>query len=422
MNALVPPSVRAPHERPEAVLAAVLLIEDDPPSQQLVERTLSFAGYRVRVARRALEGIELARHERPDLILTDLNLPDLSGHDLVAALRQEPALRGVPIVAISADANAGGRGPAAAAGLAGFLPKPLDVENLPRAVAAVLNGAAAGATNAVAASGHAEALEQGNAELQRQVDARDALLRLSAHQLRTPMSLITGYRQLIEANPRLQKVLEADGEAAQLISGLTTAMARMQSSVDELALLSRVITGRVEPVMRRVRVAEAVARSVSAFTEPMRERGIALRFERVSFPSTIDADEALLDLVFRNLLSNAVRFTPNGGSITLSARVIPGAVPGGLFRFSVRDSGVGIAAADLIRIFTVYTSVPAGDLNRIGQMDFLSPGLGLGLAASKQIVDAHGGRLWAESPGYDPERCPGSELILVLPVKDPRSA
>ena len=251
-------------------------------------------------------------------------------------------------------------------------------------------------------------LEDENQALHRERAVVEALLTHSAGELRTPMSLILGYRQLMEANPRLRALFEHDPEARQLADGMSNAVGRMHGVMDELHLLSRVLSGRIELTIGRVKIAEVLARALSAFTEPMRQRNIALRFERVNFPNTIDADENLLDVVFRHLISNAIRHTPDGGAITLAARVIPGATPGGVLRFSITDSGIGIAPENLERIFGIYSSSADEPASRAG----------LGLMVCKRVVEAHGGRLWAESPGHDPEHCPGSTFIVVLPVKE----
>jgi signal transduction histidine kinase len=260
-------------------------------------------------------------------------------------------------------------------------------------------------------------LEAANQALQHGNAATEALLAQCAADLRTPMSLILGYQQVMQANPTLRTLFERDAEARQLMDGLSGAVERMQGVISEIGLLARVLSGRMELTIGRVKLAEVLARAVSAFAEPMRQRRIALRVERVSFPNAIDADETLLDMVFRHLVSNAIKYTPDGGAITLAARVIPGATPGGVVRFSIRDSGVGIAPENLERIFGVYTSTPGRDATSASRTDFLGPGAGLGLVVCKGIVEAHGGRLWAESAGYEPERCPGSEFVVVLPVR-----
>src|SRR5579871_1008434 len=119
----------------------ILYIEDDPGSQSLVQRTLVFAGYRVLVASRGIEGLDLASKEVPDLILMDINLPDLSGREVTTRLRSDERFLNVPIVALTALSQAGEREKAIAAGATGYLTKPIDIDKLPEQVERYLSGA-----------------------------------------------------------------------------------------------------------------------------------------------------------------------------------------------------------------------------------------------------------------------------------------
>src|SRR5438105_14994287 len=121
--------------------ATILYIEDDPGSQSLVQRTLSFAGYRVVVASRGIEGLDMAVKSQPDLILMDINLPDLSGREVTTRLRGDDRFRSTPIVALTALSQAGEREKAIAAGATGYLTKPVDLDKLPEQVEHYLKGA-----------------------------------------------------------------------------------------------------------------------------------------------------------------------------------------------------------------------------------------------------------------------------------------
>lgn len=119
----------------------ILYIEDDPGSQVLVERVLGDAGFRVVVASRGLEGLEAAAKHLPNLILMDINLPDMTGREITTRLRADERFRNVPIVALTAQSQAGEREKAIAAGLTGYLTKPIDIDAFPSQVAHYLSGA-----------------------------------------------------------------------------------------------------------------------------------------------------------------------------------------------------------------------------------------------------------------------------------------
>ena len=120
--------------------AIILYIEDDTASRLLVQRVLSSRGYNVYVASDGLEGIGLAREKFPNLILTDINLPDMDGREITTRLRSLPHFSNIPIVALTANTGPGNRELALAAGCTGFLTKPINVAKFPQQVKDFLDG------------------------------------------------------------------------------------------------------------------------------------------------------------------------------------------------------------------------------------------------------------------------------------------
>jgi two-component system cell cycle response regulator DivK len=119
-------------------LPTILYIEDDFANRTLVRRVLEAEGYRVLEAADGLLGIEVARRERPTLILVDINMPEMDGYEVTARLRALDELRGVPIVAVTANVMMGDREKTLAAGCSGYIQKPIDVDRLPGQLAAFL--------------------------------------------------------------------------------------------------------------------------------------------------------------------------------------------------------------------------------------------------------------------------------------------
>ena len=141
----------------------------------------------------------------------------------------------------------------------------------------------------------------------------------------------------------------------------------------------------------------------------------------------IEADVERVQQLLTNLVTNAIKFTPDGGRIALSARVVSytsSAVPdlhfqagGDFVHITVADTGIGIDPDEQERIFTRFYEVKDPNLHSTSQTEFMGGGIGLGLAIARGIAEAHGGWLWAESPGCDPETCPGSQFHVLLPVR-----
>lgn len=119
-------------------LATVLYIEDDRPSRVLVRRVLEAEGFRVVEAIDGPAGLDLAQTERPELILVDINMPEMDGFEVTARLRALPELGAVPIIALTANVMKGDRERTLAAGCSGYIQKPIDVDLLPVQLAAFL--------------------------------------------------------------------------------------------------------------------------------------------------------------------------------------------------------------------------------------------------------------------------------------------
>jgi len=117
----------------------ILYIEDSPSNRLLVTRILLVEGYEVLEATDGAEGIQMAKSEHPDLILMDMNLPEVDGYELTETIKADPELSDIPVVAMTANVMQGDREKALQAGCVGYIPKPIDVDSLPEQVAGFLN-------------------------------------------------------------------------------------------------------------------------------------------------------------------------------------------------------------------------------------------------------------------------------------------
>jgi len=404
----------------------ILYIEDDDASRTLVERTLKFAGYRVLTAARGLEGIDIARRELPDLILTDINLPDLTGREITTTLRSDERFNKTPIVALTAQTLREHREMSMAAGLNGYLTKPLDVEALPGQIAHYLAGGQDALDAAALASAQTRytqevvsrlearirELEARNTELIRLDRMKDTFIQLTAHELRTPLTLIHGYNRLLAENAQLKLLMRDDPSIRMLIDGMAHAGQRMQNIINEILTISRIITNQISVSMNPVNLAEIVARVIASYADAVKKRGLTIHFHRAHFPDRIMGDWELLELTVSNLISNAIKYTPDNGTITIDGRF----GPDDTFEFTVQDTGIGIDRADQAAIFERFTALHNAELHSTSKTAFRGGGIGLGLAICKGVITAHGGDIWVESAGYNEKALPGSTFHVRLPV------
>ncbi|MCC6614565.1 MAG: hybrid sensor histidine kinase/response regulator [Anaerolineae bacterium] len=404
----------------------VLYIEDDPASRMLVERALRFAGYDVLIAERGLEGIDLARREHPDLILTDINLPDLSGREVTTVLRNETSFANTPIVALTAQTQNEQRDMAMVAGVSGYLTKPIDIEALPGQIEHYLHGARDNNldTTSLAAArtrymrelvgrleGRIRELETFNESLLHLDKMKDIFIQLTAHELRTPLTLVYGYSRLLQDNPQVKFLIQENADTLALMQGMNDAIVRMQKIINEILTMSRIITNQIDLAIGMMDLGRIAQQVVNQFQQALTERHLHLVFDPSEWPQRMQADWELMQLALTNLLSNAIKYTPDGGTITLRASADENRV-----RLSIKDTGIGIAPEAQVTIFERFQTTHNVQLHSTSKTAYRGGGIGLGLAICKGIIEAHGGRIWVESPGLDEQRLPGSEFIIEMPL------
>ncbi|MEQ8676720.1 MAG: ATP-binding protein [Aggregatilineales bacterium] len=410
--------------------SVILYIEDDPASRKLIERALETAGYTVVCAETALRGIDLARSLLPDLILTDINLPDLQGHELASVLRNEERFFHTPIVALTGTNTELQRDVALAAGISGYMTKPLNVSTLRDQVKYFLEGGRdsidaerllAGKTRYTReVVTHLEQrirqLEDANAALQHLDQMKETFIQITAHELRTPLTLVYGYVRLLEDFPTLQSLMRQDEAVSSLVKGLVESIERMHSVVNEILIISKMLTREITMNITQIDLSMILQRVMKGFQDAINERHLSVEFEATQFPQNMRGDPELLRLAFSNLVGNAVKYTPDGGNIAVMGEMINSTV-----RIKVRDSGIGIDAEDQQFIFDKFHTVNDAELHSSSKTAFGGGGMGLGLPIAKGIVEAHGGNIFVESIGRDPLSCPGSTFTVHLPLVTTRT-
>jgi histidine kinase len=213
-----------------------------------------------------------------------------------------------------------------------------------------------------------------------------------AHELRTPLATITGSMEGL-----IDGVLPAEAATFQQIYREAD---RLQRLVTDLQELSRVEAGAFALNLRPASVADLVETTVARLGLQFEEKGVALETDVPAGLPPVRADEDRIGQVLLNLVGNALQYTPAGGQVRVSARHREAEV-----QISVADNGVGMAAEHLPHIFTRFYRVDKSRSRAGG-------GSGIGLTIAKHLVEAHDGRIWAESPGPDQ----GSTLTFTLPA------
>jgi len=223
---------------------------------------------------------------------------------------------------------------------------------------------------------------------------RTEMLRDLAHELRTPLTTVRGY---VEALADGVMTLDPDTEGT-----IVSELARVERLVDDIATVSRAEERQLDLHLRRTAAGDLVAAAVAAAALAYEDGGVLLLAEVETDLPAVVADPDRVQEVLANLLENALRHTPAGGRVTVSAR--EGAA--GAVELVVSDTGDGLAAEHLPRVFERFYRVDTGRSRGRG-------GSGIGLAIARALTEAHGGRIRVESPGSGR----GATFTITLPAQ-----
>jgi PAS domain S-box-containing protein len=241
------------------------------------------------------------------------------------------------------------------------------------------------------------ALRQSDADLREADRRKDEFLAMLAHELRNPLAPIRTGLELI----RLAG--DTPGAVARVRSTMERQVAHMVRLIDDLLDVSRITAGKIDLQRVPSMLKDLVNAAIDANRAALTAKRIDLRLDLPQTPVILDVDPTRFVQIVSNLLHNATKFTPAGGSVVLSAQVVDSASAAPRVSLRVADSGIGMSPALLPRVFDLFTQ---------GDRTSGEPGLGIGLALVRQLVQMHGGDVVARSAGAGQ----GSEFEAILPL------
>jgi signal transduction histidine kinase len=254
-----------------------------------------------------------------------------------------------------------------------------------------------------------------NQELAKLDKKKSDFITIAAHELKTPLTLVQGYAEMLTEGGAQELVGQAlDSVVSGIMKGTGRLRALIEDIIDVALIDTQVLSLNLEPTLLSNVVELACAELVPA----VEGRKQTIQTHGLAGVPSVEADGLRLHQMFVNLIGNAIKYTPDGGRIDITARLltVAGEEPVGV-EVIVSDSGVGIDIADQNRVFDKFYRTEGPELHSTSKTRFMGGGPGLGLAIAKGIVDAHGGRIYVESTGYDPETCPGSHFHVLLPIR-----
>ncbi len=341
----------------------ILIVDDVPANLKLLSDILKCEGYKTRPVPSGELALLAAESEKPDLILLDIMMPGIDGFEVCRQLKENPGLKDIPVIFISTLGDTFSIVKALATGGVDYINKPFQAEEVKARVNTHLR------------------LYQQTKELQGLNATKDKFFSIIAHDLRGPFNGFLGLTQVLAENlsdftmPQLQDMLYAMKNSASNLYNL----------IVNLLEWSRIQRGLVTISPETFPLLPKISEILSITREALSAKEIKVSLD---IPSNLllFADINMFGSIMRNLITNAVKFTPKGGSIVVSAQ--PNSTNS--IRISVKDTGIGMSSDLLGKLFRLD-----GNTSRKGTEGELSTGLGLILC--KDFIEKHGGEIWATS-------------------------
>jgi signal transduction histidine kinase len=369
----------------------ILIVDDEPRNRTLLEVMLAPEGFQLLTAGTGEEALEVVARQPPDLILLDVMMPGMDGFQVTAKLKGDPATKHVPVIMVTALDDRSARMMGLSVGAEDFLSKPVDRAELLARVRNLLRLKAADAELAAAlVEAQAARLMADHANA-----AKTMFLRSMSHELRTPLNAISGFAELLEMGLR-GAVNEAQASDLARIRRASAYLLRLINDILSVARLEgarplNLIPIAVHPVLAEV---EGLCGNQA------KAKGLTLSVTPCERNASVTADAERFQQILLNLITNAIKFTEKGGSVTVGCHC-----DGDLVRISVKDTGAGVPASDLDRVFEPFVQIDR-QLTPASQQ-----GVGLGLSISRDLARAMHGDLTLESTvGV------GSVFTLTLPM------
>lgn len=366
----------------------ILAVDDIATNIMLLKAVLSRAKYKIVTASGGFEALEKVAAVNPDLILLDIMMPDLDGYEVLKRLKADPAHEDIPVIFLTALHNPEDIVKGFKFGASDYISKPFNHEELITRVAHHIYLAAAQRT-----------IMQQRDELQATVEARDKMYSVIAHDLRSPIGTLKMVFNMLSINLTADQIGEDSFEMISMGNNITESTFML---LDNLLKWTKSQIGRMNTVFQEVDISEVVLFASKMSDVVAQVKNIEVEYD-IPGAITVSCDVDMVKTIMRNLMSNAIKYSQEGGKIVVSVRETPTHAA-----ISVRDNGIGIKEEDIAKLLnpeTHYTTY--GTKNEEGS--------GLGLQLVQDLTLRNGGELTIESKEGE-----GSTFTFTIAKEQPK--
>ena len=356
----------------------ILIVDDNSNNLKVVAGVLKGEGYKFRMAKSGAQALSVLDKTKPDLILLDIQMPEMNGFETCVKIKENDQLAGIPIIFLTANTDAESISKAFAAGGVDFVTKPFNSDELLARIATHIK-----------LKNQAEELEFQNA-------TKDKFFSIISHDLKNPLSTVIGFSELLDKNFE-----SLDNEDIKKFIHYIHESSKFSVEIlNDLLTWSRIQGGSLKSEKTKCNLSQILSSNIEGHIPQAQAKNILFSFD-FDDELSVCADEKMISTVIRNLISNAIKFTPNGGNIFVSSKekIVNNKK---IIETKICDSGVGMSYDQLNKLFKIEHNVASKGTNN-------EAGTGLGLVLCKEFMTQNDGEIRAES-----ELKVGSKFIFDL--------
>ena len=340
----------------------ILIVEDDATQRMLLRECLEVAGFSCEEAENGKDGLEKCRALAPTLVILDVLMPDIDGFEVCSEIRSDPETMNIPVLMITGLEDHESIEKAYDVGATNFFTKPINCTLLPHHVKYM-----------VRSSEMAREIRKAKQAMKEANEAKSRFLANMSHELRTPLNSIIGFSEIIQ-NETMGPVGNQD--YAEFAKEIHDSGSHLLNLINDILDLSKIDSGDLAINKDYCDVQGLVHSTIRSIDHQATEAGLILDLEISEEVQYVYTDARRLKQILVNILSNSIKFTPQGGKIGFHVKKISE----GAIEFKISDTGIGIPASEIERSLSRFHQID-------GSFTKNKQGTGLGLPLSKDLTE-----------------------------------